>query len=156
MKKFVSVIIIIFFFLIFVIASGVGKIVGEEIISYFSSLNVAQAGNVLDKKFLSKIADTINKRMRLPKKIDEETILQSVSHAYSALIYNYILLKYSADELDKKESSTIMKQRVLSRGACKQFKKYIFNNELIVRYNYYGKNRNLICSFDITKNDCYN
>jgi hypothetical protein len=135
-KKVLSVIFVMALFHICIIASGV------------------EAGEILDAKFLSKIADTINKKMGLPKQLNEDTILKSVTHAHSALVYTYIMIKVSADDLDTNEVGKRMKEYLLSQGACKQFGKYIFNNELIVRYKYYGQNRNLICSFDITKRDC--
>lgn len=87
--------------------------------------------------------------------VDNETKLVSVGYAESALIYNYVLVNYNADNIDKEEATRILKESVLSKGACKQFGKYILNNGLIVRYNYYDKNNGLIANFDIRRNDCF-
>lgn len=137
------------------VAGGLGKIIGNSIVSPFSSSNSAEAGGNLDINFLKNIADKINKRMGLPKMVDNETKLVSVGYAESALIYNYVLVNYNADNVDKEEANRILKESVLSKGACKQFGKYILNNGLIVRYKYYGKNNGLIANFDIRKDDCF-
>ena len=137
------------------VAGGLGKLIGNDIINRFSSSNSAEAGGNLDINFLKNIANKINKKMGLPKMVDNETKLVSVGYAESALIYNYVLLNYNADDVDKGETSRILKESVLSKGACKQFGKYILNNGLIVRYRYYGKNNGLIANFDIRKDDCF-
>ncbi len=119
-------------------------------VSCFSSAEQTQQARELSMQ-LTLAAAELNKKT--PMLIDEETRLDSAATFGNTFIYNYTMVKYSADQLDVKLFDKIIHENVIATICTNPGLKAFIDLEVIMVYRYLGKNGNYISeqSFD-TKN----
>lgn len=119
-----------------------------------ASLNTSSTGESLSGT-LKDTEEYLNSVYSLPAMIDEETRFDRVYASYdNKMNYDYTLVNYAADELDWATiESAILPD--IKKGFCgdSTFEFYRENN-VPMRWNYYGMNGGSIGSIELTNKDC--
>jgi hypothetical protein len=128
--------------------AAVGLLVWWVLPAFFSSPSDPRSVD-----YLSKIAAEINRSV--PVMIDEETELMPTAAANSMLIYNYRLVKYSAEKLDHQKFAAGAKQKI-TQGACSrpETRDGFLKEGVTLRYSYFDKDKRHVATIDVTPADC--
>jgi hypothetical protein len=109
--------------------------------------------DVRSAAFLSEVAAELNKQ--LPKPVDPETELSSVTGLEGVFVYNYRIVSRSAAEVDANAFVKTIKPPVTT-AACTapQTHDRFLKQGVTLRYAYADRNGTPITSFDVTPSDC--
>ncbi len=102
---------------------------------------------------LSRIAAELNRSV--PVMIDQETELMPVQSAEGILIYNYRLVHYSVNQVDRDKFAAGAKPRLRQKAcATPETRDDFLKKGVTLRYAYYDKNKQPIATIDVTPADC--
>ena len=109
--------------------------------------------DVRSAAFLGEVADGLNKQ--LPKAVDAETELASVTSLEGVLIYNYRLVNAIAADVDASALLASVTPGV-TRSVCttQDTRDKFLKEGITLRYSYVDKAGAQIASFDVSKADC--
>jgi len=115
--------------------------------SFFSMAEQSQQARELSKQLTFAVAELHKK---VPMQIDEETRLDSAATFGNTFIYNYTMVKYSAEQLDVKLFDKIIQKNVIDTICTNPGLKAFIDLEVVMVYRYLGKNGGYIFeqSFD--------
>lgn len=100
---------------------------------------------------LIQIADELNKKS--PMMIDEETRLDSAHTLDKEIHYNYSIINYSNDEIDKEILESEVKSNILLELKSRKELKILKDNHVVFVYNYNDKYGDQIITFRFTPQD---
>jgi hypothetical protein len=109
--------------------------------------------DVTSGKFLSKIADEVNKNV--PMTIDEGTVLINVSGSDGLLAYNCRLVNIARVDLDLNAFKREMKPQI-TNAACTSpdLRSKFLDKGVTLRYSYVDRNDAHVAAIDVTRADC--
>jgi hypothetical protein len=109
--------------------------------------------DVRSATFLGKVAAELNKQ--LPRAIDGETALTSVTGLDGVFVYNYRLVNRSTGEVDPANLVSTLKPQV-TRAACAapETRDKFLKQGITLRYSYADKAGQPVASFDVVPADC--
>lgn len=99
---------------------------------------------------LKQAAEAVNERA--PMMVDKETRLDGAEAGSQSLTYNYTLVNYGVDELDKAKFEEALRPTLL-KGGCEALKP-LLSQGVTINYVYRGKNKAEITSMGLTAADC--
>jgi hypothetical protein len=104
--------------------------------------------------FLTKVAAEITKQLNLPKMIDSETELTTVSGSEGVIAYGYRLVNHSASEIDAGTIANLKAQVAKNVCSTPETRDKFLKQRITMRYTYGDKGGAQVASFDITEADC--
>ncbi len=109
--------------------------------------------DVRSAAFLGKVATELNKQ--LPKLVDQETELTSVSGLEGVIAYNYRLVNRTAADVSATTLTEALKPHA-TKAACgtPETREKFLNQGITMRYTYADKGGAAIASFDVAPADC--
>jgi hypothetical protein len=108
--------------------------------------------DVRSAAFLSEVAAQLNKQ--LPKAVDQETELASVTGLEGVFVYNYRLVSRAVGDVDAGFATAI--KPLVTKAACTApdtHEKFL-KQGITLRYAYTDMNGTPVTSFDVTLGDC--
>ena len=135
---------------------GATLLVGMTTIGWQSSIKAEQKtalGNLYSEEFLTQVSNMMNSTLPM---IVEEGVRWDSSYAGpgKTLSYNYTMLDYSASEIDGKMLANTIRPD-LTDTICTTPETQLFpNNGVLLNFNYYGRDRNLITRIEVAPDDC--
>lgn len=104
------------------------------------------------QEVLKILATHTNKQ--LPKKMNPETMLQSIEGREGELVYHYVKINASSEQFDRKKF-TAKKRPQLIYATCHSPRLHIFlANGVTARYSFKGKDGQLISEITIAPSEC--
>ena len=141
MKQKVAVLGIVVGMLVFAILQARGGLFGTK------------KRDVRSAAFLAEVAAELNKQ--LPKPVDQETEVTSVTGLEGVFVYNYTLVNRVASEVDGSHLvATLQPQVTQAACAAPDTRDKFLNQGVTLRYSYADKTGSAIASFDVTPQDC--
>ena len=101
---------------------------------------------------LNKTASDLNKQ--LPMMVDSETRLDSSIGLNKSFKYNYTMVNYKAEEVNRSEFNKIMQPRLVNMVCTTKELDVFTKNGIPVTYNYYGKNGKNIATITVSPSQC--
>lgn len=99
---------------------------------------------------LQQAADAVNQQA--PMMVDQETRLDGAESGSQMLTYNYTLVNYTADDLDRDKFTRALRPTLLKSG-CKALAP-LLREGIDVQYVYRGKDKGEIATMGLTGADC--
>jgi hypothetical protein len=136
-----------------ILALGIYELNANSIES--PSANSGDEPKLSDKEFklLSLSSELFQINSNLPKKIDENTILNSVSIANNVIVRNHTIIKlpknFSKDLITRE-----ITPRLLSQVCSDRLQRELIDSDINLSMDYYDSNKELIFKLLITSNDC--
>jgi hypothetical protein len=109
-------------------------------------------GEIQSRAFLLTVARGINKS--LPMMVDKETELRNVTAGERTIIYNYTLVNYAAEQLNKDKFLATMKDRIESQACQNEKMKIFWENGVSAQYTYAGNNSRQVGKIVVTPERC--
>ena len=110
-------------------------------------------GNLYSEEFLTQVSKMMNSTLPM---VVEEGVRWDSSYVGpgKTLNYNYTMLNYSASEIDGKMFANTIRPD-LTNTICTTPETRLFpNNNVLLNFNYYGRDRNLITRVEVAPSDC--
>jgi hypothetical protein len=109
--------------------------------------------DVRSEEHLKQVAAELNRG--LPSMLDAETELTSTGAAPAVLIYNYRLVNFIAERIDRDRFAAAAKQQVV-QGACgrRETRGDFLERGVTLRYAYFDRDKKPIATVDVTPADC--
>ncbi len=110
-------------------------------------------GNLYSEEFLTQVSKMMNSTLPM---VVEEGVQWDSSYVGpgKTLNYNYTMLDYSASEIDGKMLANTIRPD-LKTTICTTTETQLFpNNGVLLNFNYYGRDRNLITRVEVAPDDC--
>lgn len=115
------------------------------------------AQDVTSKEYLSKVAEEVNKQLKVPVMVDEDTRLDRIEAFDKELKYNYAVVRYSVDDLDVDKFMSIVRPFVRDTVCGNEtIKKDFLTNGVAITFSYVDKNNKFIGKETITQTQCHN
>jgi len=130
-------------------ASQIGKVVGKNAASSYSSSK--QDAEL--EAILLKTSTQLNRQ--LPMMVDEETRLDLTIATGMTLTYKFTMINHMADEYDKYEFYNQMKNFLVKNQCSQENTKIMLRAGVSYNYLYFGKNGNILTTIKVTRADCY-
>ncbi len=118
---------------------------------YIASIKTEPKVISVEQKLLD-VANTVNKT--LPKMIDAETKLDSVSASGYELQYRYTLVNYNAVDLDTELLTLNMRPNLVKSTCSTKATLNFLNKNVLIQYSYFDKLGVHVTSININKLDC--
>ncbi|WP_013321122.1 hypothetical protein [Gloeothece verrucosa] len=117
----------------------------------FSSSVLAQSDQLSTQLINS--ANQLNQQ--LPKMIDPDTRLDSTQGGPGRqLSYNLTLVNYSSNQINNQKFYQNVSPLVRKEACTHQGTQVLFNNKILIRFNYYGNDGRLISTIEVNSSDC--
>lgn len=122
-------------------------------VSVFASQKYRGENRINSHEVLAKVVNEVNKQA--PMMVDAETELMN-AHALDGVIgYNYRMVNFEANELDPQIFiDQVRPATVNSVCTTPETRDSFLKNDITMRYTYYGRSREFVVSFDVTRADC--
>ncbi len=123
---------------------------GETLINVFDRQYVAQ--NTSKQQFLSQVASKLNES--LPMSVDKDTVLKNVAPYPDGLVYNYILVNYSFQDVNPDILANNLYPIVKNQACSEPGMQFFWENDISVYYSYFGNDNKFITRFVVSPSDC--
>lgn len=134
----------------FYINYSLALIVSTLTLGFFSSV-LAQSDQVSTQ--LLQTANDMNQQ--LPKMVDPDTRLDSTQGGPGRqLSYNLTLVNYSSNQINNQRFSQKVTPVVRNEACTHPTIQRLFNNQVTIRFNYYGNDGHLISTIKVNSSDC--
>jgi hypothetical protein len=142
-------------FIFAIIASGIGKEAGNIVSDKFNlTTPSANAQSNELQKIIEDAVKTARKQMQLPKRVNNDTILTSISARQGGIVYHQKLINIDSREVDIPNSKSKMRKLVQSQVCSNKQMEFGLKKGIIYTYSYVDKNGVFLCAFNYTKRDC--
>jgi hypothetical protein len=134
-----------------IIPAALWVVVVARTTNYLVGQRVSQE-DVSSREFLLRVAGEMNKSM--PMQIDRDTEIRNVGADSGQLIYNYVLVNHTLNEIDRGYFEQAMKPRLQTMACSSPDMSDLWKYGVAAVYSYQAKDGAFITKIAVTPKDC--